>query len=499
MKNIYKTNSLKSALMLVLSLIFFTGGVHGSDVFSLGPLLTIEKDDETNSTNIDALGPFITIKNREDSSEFGIRPLIYNVDDDVNDNDQFDLLYPLITYDRQGKDVWFQTLVYLIYYRSLVSEDNKTDKKFFIFPFIFSRKARNLEDSYFALFPIYGSLKNVFKKDEINFYLFPLFLQTKKEGLMNSSFLWPFFGAYHGNGQEGFRFWPLFGYRKIPDQLDEQFALWPIYISRRYNFYGEERRSFSILPFYYGTRWPERKQDTYLWPFINHTVNEEKGFDRWDLPWPIVNFQKGENSYNRVFPFYSKRQLEGYQEGFYMWPVYRYKEGEFSNYNRRRIAVLFYLYNDVKEEPLNENGKSRRRINVWPLFSYERDNEGNKKFHLLSLYEPFDPYNKNVERSYSSFWRIYQWEKDHLGNVKSNFLWNTFRTEHKKDFYRISLQPIIPIFSFEKNEDKFKFNLIGGVFGYSNDGYVKKIKLLFIPIPIARVESAEKVVEIDDE
>ena len=108
MKNIYKTNSLKSALMLVLSLIFFTGGVHGSDVFSLGPLLTIEKDDETNSTNIDALGPFITIKNREDSSEFGIRPLIYNVDDDVNDNDQFDLLYPLITYDRQGKDVWFQ-------------------------------------------------------------------------------------------------------------------------------------------------------------------------------------------------------------------------------------------------------------------------------------------------------------------------------------------------------------------------------------------------------
>jgi hypothetical protein len=57
-------------------------------------------------------------------------------------------------------------------------------------------------------------MKNKYAKDEINFFMFPLFLQTKNYGVTNNNFLWPFIGVYSGNGVEGGRLWPLYGYKK---------------------------------------------------------------------------------------------------------------------------------------------------------------------------------------------------------------------------------------------------------------------------------------------
>src|SRR4030067_1084339 len=235
----------------------------------------------------------------------------YLVEDTGNDSTEFDFLYPLATYDRRENDRRFQFIFYLLFYETVQTRSGFVENEFHLFPFIFGKNAEDENDSYFALFPIYGNLKNKFARDEINFLLFPLFLRTKKDEATNYSFLWPFF---------------------------------------------------------------------------NHLVDKKKGIERWDVPWPFFNFTRGkEEEETRIFPLYSSEKSEKDEEGFFLWPLYRYDRGTFEDYKRTRKSVLFILYSDIKEEPIIEGGRSGRRIDFWPLFSYKRDREGNLSFNFLSI------------------------------------------------------------------------------------------------------------------
>ncbi|MGH7889851.1 MAG: hypothetical protein ACRENF_04795, partial [Thermodesulfobacteriota bacterium] len=229
----------------------------------MGPFFNLDRNKTQESEEINALGPFIKSKRDENSSEFGFRPFFYLVEDRERDLTEFDFLYPLATYDRREEDLRFQLLIYLLSFESNLKPSGFREKEFTLFPFVFAKSAEEKEKSYFALFPVYGKIKDKFLRDEINFFLFPLFLQTKKGEASNYSFLWPFFGYFTGDGQEGFRLWPLFGYRKKEGVLDEKFILWPIYLSRQINFHGEEIKFFSIFPLYSGFESAERTQDTY--------------------------------------------------------------------------------------------------------------------------------------------------------------------------------------------------------------------------------------------
>jgi hypothetical protein len=458
----------------------------GEDGFSLGPLFDSDKDKTQGTQEIDAFGPLISSKKSDKRFEYGVHPLFYLVEDRENDSTEFDFLYPLATYDRRENDRRFQFLFDILFYETVYTRSGFEENEFHLFPFIFAKNAEDKNNSYFALFPVYGNLKNKFSRDEIDFFLFPLFLKTKKNEAINYSILWPFFGYYTGGGQRGFRFWPLFGYRKKEGSFEEKFALWPIFISKNRIFYGEEIRSLSILPFYSVVESNERNQTTYLWPFFNHLVDKRKGIERWDAPWPLFNITRGkEENETRLFPFYASEKSGKDEEGFFLWPVYRYDIETFDDYQRRRDRVLFFLYSDIKEEPIVEGGRSGRRIDFWPLFTYKRDKEGNANFHFLSLLEPFLSGNEGVERNYSSFWRLYQWKRYNDGRKTSSFLWNILKSESGIEGIKIDFQPIIPIFSYKDWKDESKFYFLGGLFGYRSLPDKKTIKLFYIPINIS--------------
>ena len=492
---------LSYSFYICLLILFFIGENSSSEEedFSLGPLFDSDQDKTQQTQEVDALGPFITSKKTETRFEYGFHPLFYLVEDTEKDSTEFDFLYPVATYDRRENDRRFQFFFYLLFYETVQTRSGFVENEFHLFPFIFGKNAEDENDSYFALFPIYGNLKNKFARDEINFLLFPLFLRTKKDEATNYSFLWPFFGYYTGGGQKGFKFWPLFGYRKKEGSFDEKFALWPVFASKRRVFYGEEIRSLSVLPFYSVVESDQRSQTTYLWPFFNHLVDKKKGIERWDVPWPFFNFTRGkEVEETRIFPLYSSEKSEKDEEGFFLWPLYRYDRGTFEDYKRTRNSVLFILYSDIKEEPIIEGGKSGRRIDFWPLFSYKRDREGNLSFNFLSILEPFLSYNEGIERNYSSFWRLYQWKRYNDGRKTSSFLWNTFKSESGKEGIKINLQPIIPIFSYKDWEDESKIYFLGGLFGYKSDHYKKTIKLFYIPINISSQENTDEEVRTDE-
>ncbi len=479
--------------LLSLFILVFIGedSSLGERGFNLGPLLDIETNKTKETQEVEALGPFISSKKSDTRFEYGFHPLFYVVEDEEKDSTEFDFIYPLATYDRRGNDRRFQFLFYIFFYETVETRSGFQENEFHLFPFLFGKNAEDRNNSYLAFFPVYGNLKNKFSRDEINFLFFPLFLRTKKNEAINYTFLWPFFGYYTGGGQKGFRFWPLFGYRKKEGSFEEKFALWPIFASKNRIFYGEETRSLSILPFYSIVESSERTQTTYLWPFFNHLVDKRRGIERWDVPWPLINFTRSEEGRQggkeetRIFPFFASEQEGKDEEGFILWPLYRYSTATFEDYRRKRNTILFFLYSDIKEEPVIEGGRSGRRIDSWPLFSYKRDREGNLSFNFLSILEPFLAYNEGIERNYSSFWRFFQWKGYSNGRRTSSFLWNMFKTESGKEGIKIDFQPIIPIFSYKDWEDESKFYFLGGLFGYRSDPNKKTIKLFYIPINVS--------------
>lgn len=464
---------------------------NAEEVLNLGPLLYIDRDEQSGTKSIDALGPFVSYKKTPDTVEYGFRPIFYNYRDYSRDRTAFDFLYPLMTHRSFEGDTKFQLIEYLFYYSSDLRPSGFREYSYMLFPFVFGRKDENPEESYFALFPVYGKMRHKFGKDEVNFFLFPLFLQTKEGGATNNNFVWPFIGAYSGGGVSGGRLWPLYGWRGKEGDFEDEFALWPIYMHRERDFYGEKLTSTAVLPFYYGTEAPGRTQKTYLWPFVNVIDDTNKDVRRWDIPWPFVTFSRGTVHTSRVFPFYSLRSEDDYETGFIMWPALGYKKYVFRDYVRTRRTFGLFILKDIADKPLNEQGRSGKAVHFWPLFSYRTTPEGVSTFHLLSLIETFLPDNPPRERNWSPFWQIAVWRMDAEGNQMSSILWNTIRTERTKDTMKFELRPIIPVISFEKSEARSKYYLLGGLLGYKRTPEKKTLRILYIPVNISTKRSEE--------
>ena len=457
---------------------------HSEEVINLGPLLYIDRDEETGTKTVDALGPFVSYKKSPDTTEYGFRPIFYDVENEARNRSSFDFLYPLFTHRNFEGDTKLQLLVYLFYYKSDLRPSGFREYEYTLIPFIFGRKDEQPEKSYFAVFPLYGNIKHKYGKDEIGFALFPLYLRTKSEGMTNQNFIWPFFGYYSGEGVTGGRFWPIYGIRKKDDDFKDEFALWPLYMHREKDFYGERITSTAFLPFYYSIESPSRTQKTYLWPFINIIDNPAKDYRRWDIPWPFVTISRGTIHTNRIFPLYAQRTEKNYETGSFLWPMYWYRMYKFQDYERKKtVGGLFFVKSTV-DTPTNERGKSGKSVHLWPFFSYYTAPDGSSRLHFLSILETFLGDNNPRERNWSPLWQIIVWRMDPEGNQMSSIFWNTIRTERTETSMKFELRPVIPVISFEKSEERSKFYLLGGLLGFKSESGRNIMKFLYVPIPL---------------
>ena len=476
--------------ILIFSVILLFSNVYDiyAEDIKLGPLFykTTISDD---SFEYGFLGPFYIQTQTPDRSEVGFRPLFYKVNDSKNDISEFDFLYPISSYKRRGNSSLTQIFLHLIRFESEKLQSGFTNKELDIFPFIFYRNYENKDQDHFALFPFYGDLKNKFSKEKIKFFLFPFYLHSQNNGEITNSIIWPFLSFYSGE-HKGFRIWPLWGKRtREKDNLDQRFALWPFYVKSEKVFYGEKVYSRSFLPFYSESKFLDVEHRSYFWPFINNVVNEKTGLKRWDAPWPFINFTDGPEKQRRIFPFYSlNTENENDRDGFILWPLYKYSVKDLEDHTLDKKTFLLFLYKDTKKIPLVDNGQSGRRIDLWPLFTYEKDYYGESKFHIFTIFEPFIRSNDRLYRNYSSFWRIFVWEKTADNKSYSSLLWNLFSSYKDSSSRVIEIRPILPLFSYSKVEKEVAFSFLGGLIGYSENKY---FKLFYLPIDLNKDEIYE--------
>ncbi len=422
---------------------------------------------------IDSVGPFFYKKTSETTRIWAAPPLFsYTLDRDT-DYEEFDFIYPVLSYDRFGPEYRFHIAQWFSFAGGQTQGETNVHR-FTLFPLYFQQRSPVPELNYTALVPFYGDLKNRLFRDEVHFILMPIYVQSRKRGVVTDNYLYPVFHLRHGKGLTGWQVWPFVGHehkevtwntndwgdQELVGGHDRRFILWPIYGKSDNGIgTGNPEQYRAVLPLYSLLRSPKRDSTTYPWPLgYTRTVDREKNYTEIGAPWPLVVFANGPGKHTRrVWPIYSRSSNGILESDFYLWPIYKYNRVKADPLDRERTRILFFLYSNTSDKS-TETGAARLRQDLWPLFTSHRDFNGDKTFQVLSILEPLLPNNKSIERNYSPVWALWRTEKTaRTGAHSESFLLNLYRHESSPGHKKLSL--LFGLFQYESSLDEGHWRL----------------------------------------
>jgi hypothetical protein len=224
-----------------------------------------------------------------------------------------------------------------------------------------------------------------------------------------------------------------------------------------------EEKFRAFLPFYSILRSPYRDSSTYLWP-IGLTITDDRArkYREVGAPWPFIVFAHGEGkNTKRVWPFFSHSANPTLESSFIMWPVWKYNAIHAETLDRRRGRLMWFLFSNTVEED-KDTGDSRRRVDLWPLFTHRREMDGRKRLQVLAPLEPILPNINSIERVWSPLWSVWRSESNPNTETRSqSLLWNLYRRESAPESKKCSL--------------------LFGLFQYQSDAERSRVRLFYIP------------------
>lgn len=448
-----------------------------SRVFTLWPVVDYRADVNIDYRSLHLLGPLIKLQEHDKETVAAFRPLFFNLENSAGQS-RTNILYPLFSVKSDKKAVRFNFLKLL--YGSFDGQDEEHQQEFYLFPFLFYERDPEMGAAA-AFFPFGGTLRDWFRRDKITFALFPLYSRTEQGGRRTDNVLWPFFAKISGENESGFKVWPFFGSSQKEGVYRKRFFLWPIFFSEDLALDTDSPiRKRVAWPFYLRIDTGKSRYRSVLWPFFSRKQGLVEPYEQWDMPWPLVRLTSGEQRHgSRFLPFYADETVKNNRTVWYAWPIYKREEIRTETFQRRRHRLLFFLYSDLLEQHF-DTGELKKRIDLWPLFSYSRE-DNIRHLHLFSLLEPFFPNNSGIEESWAPLWRIYQQKWDSEGNRIISLFWNLYWQDHRANG---SLAwELFPLVEFRSQVSAAtEVRLLKGLLSYQVAPSGKRsLKLLYMP------------------
>ena len=446
----------------------------------------------------EAAGPLYYSQQTEDENTFAFPPFFSHVRNPSVEYTNYDILYPLLTRMQYGQE-WRWQFFQLISFSGGHEPTDADKTRHTFFPiYFYQRSATDTNLNYTAVFPFYGTVKNRLSRDQIFAVMFPIYSETRKKDVVTDNYLYPFGAIRNGDGMHGWKIWPLAGHEaKIPTLhtngfgdvetiagYDRYFYLWPLCIVQNNRIGTNTAEQISItrtkglagpktadvpekfrasIPLFVYSRSPELDLTTVIWPFFTWIDDHQKKYREWQMPWPIIIFARGEGkTTSRVFPIFGQSHNAIKESDFYLWPLYTYRRTHSDPLDLRRTRVVFYLYENTIEKN-TQTGTSKRRVDMWPFFTWHRELNGNERLQILAPLEPVLPENTAIERNWSPLWSLWRTESNpKTGAASQSLFWNLYRHQTAPTQKKVSL--------------------LFGLFQYQCDREVKRTKLFFLTV-----------------
>ncbi len=335
-------------------------------------------------------------------AESGLPPFYRRVENAGRVEEQ--VLYPLFRQirDAEGR----QTYVFPLFWdREFTSADGEWhDRDWALLPFFFGG-SETYEGDYFLFFPFYGNLKGILHKDEMNFALFPLYLDTTERGYDSTHLLWPLISWGEGDGKEDFRFLPFYAEREREGRSWGRSVLWPFFS------WGEEDLdtehpvdSFFAFPFYGYRESDISSTTTWLFPFFSHSENAD-GWYETNLFTPVYRREEGpKDSAFRIWPFYGESRDGDDLRRWWLWPLFfqnhvTVPEGTLDSFQ------FLPLYRQTRTTA--PDGRTLREVvRLWPLARRTERADGTAWFGLFDLY-PFAD-DGDFDANWAWLWTLFE-------------------------------------------------------------------------------------------
>jgi hypothetical protein len=406
-----------------------------------------------------SLFPFYDNVQTEQGSFFAVRPFYSHTV--VEEGQIRDYLWPIYS-RKEFKDEQSSRALIFWYTHKFDAKDASPRQRNWLLPVYFQGRDVNGK-SYFALFPLGGTIKEFLGRDEIMFVLFSVYGKSRINDVKTTSVFWPIYSHTRGEGIQRDRVFPIYGKSILEGRYDKRFMLWPFWTSAEYFYPGDSGKSWILFPVCGRAKLENESTWWVIPPFFRFTEGAKQ--NRLYCPWPFiqkVESDKFDKFY--IWPLWGEKQFaDGLNHRtFVLWPIFWSEKSEESNLVKiRRMALPFFFLDRSfrREEGVSE--KERVEVanywKIWPLMSWQREGDVSR-FRMLELWPVKG--SAPIERNWAPLWTLYK-RTNTDGVVRKDVLWFAWHSEQ---------EPAV---------DRKEWSLLKGLLAYKRDGEKQNLRLFY--------------------
>lgn len=390
----------------------------------------IELPDGTERTTF--LGPLGYAESQPDgSSKVGLRPFYHRSMLDEETIDEVRSLWPLFSYNtRGGTESRFFLLPFFYHIERPGNEGPETD--WALLPLFFGGREGSGE-SYFAFFPLFGTLRGFLTQDQIDFVLFPLYTALRRNEFKSKNFLFPLIHVGKGGGRKSLRLFPFYSSDEKDGRYARYSAAWPFFHWQQNYLHTEDPASmFLFFPFYGKETSINAQKSILLWPFFSWAEDDKRNYYEKNLPWPFYKSVESPNlKRTKLWPFFGNYEADEIKSKFYLWPFF-YDRHETTDKYTKDSSYVVPFYTSYERTDL-ETGVIENYRQVWPFYRRRADDTEGSEVSLLSPI-PFRKFGP-LEEDYGFLWKLYEKEEDpQNGQRRRRLFLGIYDSEHGEDY-----------------------------------------------------------------
>lgn len=417
---------------------------------------------------------------RKGQKDIILRPFYSNYEDELSAHKFNTSLYPL--YYSEQTNHWSKwTFLFVFSHDSTLHDDTGDDSDLVLSPLFQWGRGETDKDRYVAFFPFFGKMKSKLSWGEINFFLFPLYVDWNHKEFKARSIFYPLLLWGSSDIRSEQRFLPFFSKKSHIAKFEHYSVFWPLLQWGRDSLDKKEPTSFSFLfPIYNikSSQYGNMKSHAFLWiPLLGSLVGY--GYDKrtsevnYNFLFFLMQYgYSNSKDYRKhiFFPFYGYSRFAS-KEFTFITPFFVHMRSDtYGVKSNSYYLIPFFYYKEmhyIKEERADSYYK------VWPIFKWHRDAEGNLFWNTLSL---FPIRSTTLERIWDPFVSIIEYKKFINGEKRLSLMMRSYTQRWTEDELHIYV-PFLLDLSLEKEKTSWKF--LYGFLGYERIEEKRHLQVLW--------------------
>jgi hypothetical protein len=411
------------------------------------------------------IGPLFEIGRSQDGVDLlAVRPLFCRVSESRAQESITDAVWPVSSFHR--RDDYFHWWVLPAFGKDESVQDPLSRHSLWVVP-LYARGRTRAGDDFEALFPIGGSVRDLFGFDQLEFAFFPAYLHYETGAQATDSYLWPIYLHETGPLRERRRFFPVYGVTTTATERST-FTFWPFWSHQVFDGPRQHGTASMLFPVY-GRVDTDAQQGWMAVPPLFSHMTFTNGDESLRCPWPIYESTRRRDSRREnLWPLWTHTQTPTGHRGTVAWPFWW---EDFTETGGRREAseTLVPFYHAARSEiRTGSNGvyaADLDYVRYWPVYSREETPAGTRirvpEFTFLRD-------GQGIERNWAPFWSWYV-QSGRGESVDHDVFWGLARWGRQCDHSLYG--QVGPLADWRRRPGgRLEWSVLGGLLGAEGSG-----------------------------